>query len=404
MTMKLRNRLLALACFILFLTLGGLIFLTTGARKPFAVILFVADNINPSCLTAARIYSGGGEGKLQLEDFPNTALCRNSSADFSVPDLAAAATEVATGKKVPNGRLAIDQSGTKFPSLLEEALLSGRSTGLITTGDLFAPSAAAFFAKSADPSNNKDLQEQFRTHAAFDMVIASQNPDNQPLSTNNLPKDTQLISSASELENFPFWKRNPVVSLLPGASQLAGNTEDSPALADLVRIAIRRLELNSKGYILVIDDPAIGAAATSNDGERMLQKISELDRAIATARRYAGDKAMILMTGRENLGGLSLNGNPLLHDKGVAIVALNNMGYPSLSWSTGPGFAIESTQEGKARKGSSQGILSQPTAFPLPKGIPTSGDVLAIGVGQGTEKIHGFLDLTDLHKIVKDSL
>jgi alkaline phosphatase len=396
--------LLALACFLLFLTLGGLIFLTTGTRKPFAVILFVADNINPACLTAARIYSGGGEGKLQLEDFPNTALCRNSSADFSVPDCAAAATQVASGEKVPNGRLSIDQSGTKFPSILEEALLSGRSTGLITTGDLFAPSASAFFAKSADPSNTKDLQDQFRIHAAFDMVIALQNPANHPISTNNLPKDTQLIGSASELENFPFWKRNPVVSLLPGASQHAGKSEDSPSLADLVRIAIRRLELNNKGYLLVIDDPSIGAAATSNDGERMLQNISELDRAVATARRYAGDKAMILVAGRENLGGLSLNGNPLIHDKGVAVIALNNMGYPSLSWSTGPGFAIESTQEGKPKKGSSQGILSQPTAFPLPKGIPTSGDVLAVGVGQGTEKIHGFLDLTDLHKIIRDSL
>jgi alkaline phosphatase len=136
----------------------------------------------------------------------------------------------------------------------------------------------------------------------------------------------------------------------------------------------------------------------------MFQKISEFDRAVATARRYAGDKAMILVTGRENLGGLSLNGNPLLHDKGVAIVALNNMGYPSLSWSTGPGFAIESTQEGRVKKGASQGILSQPSSFTLPKGIPTSGDVMAVGVGQGTEKVHGFLDLTDLHKIVKDSL
>lgn len=115
MTMKLRNRLLALACLLLFLTLGGLIFLTTGPRKPFAVILFIADNINPACLTAARIYSGGGDSKLQLEEFPNTALCRNASSDFSVPDTAAAATEIATGGKVPNGKLCMDASGAKLP-------------------------------------------------------------------------------------------------------------------------------------------------------------------------------------------------------------------------------------------------------------------------------------------------
>ena len=147
MTMKLRNRLLALACLLLFLTLGGLIFLTTGPRKPFAVILFVADNISPGCLTATRIYSGGGDSKLQLEEFPNTALCRNASADFSVPDTAAASTEIAAGTKVPNGRLCMEPSGTKLPSLLEEASLKGRATGLITTGGLFSPTAAAFSRK-----------------------------------------------------------------------------------------------------------------------------------------------------------------------------------------------------------------------------------------------------------------
>jgi len=46
-----------------------------------------------------------GDSKLQMEEFPNTAICRNASSDFSVPDTAAAATGIATGAKVPNGRL-----------------------------------------------------------------------------------------------------------------------------------------------------------------------------------------------------------------------------------------------------------------------------------------------------------
>lgn len=401
MTMKLRNRLLALACLLLFLTLGGLIFLTTGPRKPFAVILFVADNINPACLTAARIYAGGGEARLQMEELPNTALCRNSSADFSVPDAAAAATEVAAGRKVPNGRLCLDPSGAKLSSLLEEASLKGRSTGLVTTGELLTPSTAVFFAKSADPSNTKDLMEQFHTHPPFDMVVSSACSGNQELSTNFVPKETQLIRSSVELEAFPFWKRNPVVAQLPVPSQEAG--EESYSLSELVRIAIRRLQLNSKGYLLVVDDPGIGSAAAANDGEKMLRKISEFDKAVATARRYAGEKAMIVVTGRENIGGFQLNGHPFLRDKGVAIVALNNMGYPSLCWSTGPGYALDAPPDVKVKKGS-PGILSQPSAFLLPKGMPTSGDVLSAGIGQGTGRIHGFLDLTDLHRIIRDSL
>lgn len=402
MTMKLRNRLLALACLLLFLTLGGLIFLTTGPRKPFAVILFVADNISPGCLTATRIYSGGGDSKLQLEEFPNTALCRNASADFSVPDTAAASTEIAAGTKVPNGRLCMEPSGTKLPSLLEEASLKGRATGLITTGGLFSPTAAAFFAKTADPSNTGEIAEQFRTHAPFDMVVSFSGDKELP--SNPAPKETQLIRSPGDLEAFPFWKRNPVTALLPASSNEAtGITEESSSLSDLVRIAIRRLQLNRKGYLLVVDDPGIGAAAASNDGEKMLGKISAFDKAIATARRYAGENAMIVVTGRENIGGFQLNGHPFLHDKGIAVAALNNLGYPSLCWATGPGYSVGSQQEGKIRKGS-PGILSQPSAYLTPKGIPSAGDVLATGTGQGTDRIRGFLDLTDLHRIVSEAL
>jgi alkaline phosphatase len=402
MTMKLRNRLLALACLLLFLTLGGLIFLTTGPRKPFAVILFVADNINPASLTAARIYSGGGDLRLQLEEFPNTALCRNASLDFSVPDTAAAATEIATGGKVPNGKLGVDSSGNKLPSLLETASLKGRSTAFITTGSLFSPSISAFYAKTSDPANLKEIQQQFRAHPPFDMTIGFSG--DQELSANSLPKETELIRTSGDLENFPFWKRKPVAAQLPARSnEDSGTTEESPSLSDLVRIAIRRLQLNGKGYLLVVDDPGIGSAAASNDGEKMLRRISAFDRAVATARRYAGDKAMIVVTGRENIGGLRLNGHPFLHDKGVAVVALNNLGYPSLCWSTGPGYSVESQQEGKTKK-SLPGILTQPSAYITPKAIPTAGDVLATGIGQGTDRIHGFLDLTDLHRIVNEAL
>ena len=402
MTMKLRNRLLALACLLLFLTLGGLILLTTGPRKPFAVILFVADNINPACLTAARIYSGGGDSKLQLEEFPNTALCRNASSDFSVPDTAAAATEIATGGKVPNGKLCVDASGAKLPSLLETASLKGRSTALITPGVLTAPSVAAFYAKTADPSNLKEIQQQFCAHPPFDMTIGFSG--DLELNTNSLSKETQLIRSPGDLESFPFWKRNPVAVQLPErSSKDSANAEESDSLSDLVRIAIRRLQLNGKGYLLVVDDPGIGAAAASNDGEKMLLRIAAFDKAVATARRYAGEKAMIVVTGRENVGGLRLNGHPFLHDKGVAVIALNNLGYPSLCWSTGPGYAIESSQEEKSKK-SPPGILTQPSAYLTPKGIPTAGDVLATGIGQGTDRIHGFLDLTDIHRIVSEAL
>lgn len=425
--MKLRNRLIALVCLIIFISLGALIFFSTTSRKPFSVILFVADNINPSTLTAARLYSGGGDARLQLESLPNAALCRNSASDFSVPETASASTQIAAGKRVNRGSLCIDESGARLASLLEQAALSGRSTGLVTSGTITGATAASFYAKSLDPENKADIALQFNSHSPYDFVAGGGAKDFDPQekqesSTNNktvLPQPksirdgTTLLRSLAEIENQPFWKKTAQLGLLSSGPLYEASSQDSsaPVLADLVRVAIKTLQTNRRGYLLVVDDPSIAAAAAANDGEAMLGRILGFDQAIATARHYAGENALIIVCGRENVGGFQLNGHPFLHDKGVAILALNNQGYPSLSWATGPGFSSEGGETirtikkaGGGTTAPAVGILSQPSAYPLPKAAGNAGDVITLGIGQGSEKIHGFMDLTEIHHIIKESL
>ena len=424
MTMKLRNRLIALGCLILFLAVaGGVLFLGGASKKPFAVILFVGDNLSPSALTAARLFSGGGEARLQMEDFPNTALCRNAANDYSVPESASASTAIASGKRVNKGCLGIAPSGEKLPSLLETASSRGRSTGLITTGRITGPTAAAYFAKTLDGSNREAIARQYAEQMPMDLVIgggAEDFEDTAPKegktgsseSSGKLfaGKGVQIVKSAAELESQPFWKKTPLLALLsngpllPAQQQAGDGTSPIPSLSELVRVAIRKLQSDRQGYLLVVDDPMIGDAALSNDGEKMLQRIVDFDHAVATARRYAGDHSLIVVAGRETIGGLQLNGYPFLRDKGVAILALNAQGYPSLCWSTGPGFSMEPPSRPRKGFSSQPGILAQPSAFPLPYAMGVAGDVLAIGTGEGSEKIHGFLDLTDLHALLEQSL
>jgi hypothetical protein len=86
------------------------------------------------------------------------------------------------------------------------------------------------------------------------------------------------------------------------------------------------------------------------------------------------------------------------------LLALNAQGYPSLCWSTGPGFAPEETPVGRKKGPALPGILSQPSAYPLQSGVGIAGDVLSMGIGKGSDKLHGFLDLTDIHRVVLDEL
>lgn len=407
MTMKLRNRLIALLCLIIFLTLGAALFLGTSPRKPFAVILFVGDNLNPGVLASTRLFAGGGEARLLIEELPNTALCRNPANDYSVPDKASASTAIAAGKRVNRGSLCVDPSGAKLASLLDIAAKGERSTGLITTGEITGVGPAAFYAKTAKAGDSTERLNQFLDHPPLDFV-AGGGPGADAFQK-LISKGVVILNSMNDLENQPFWKKSPTIALLPecapGKPENVREESGSRVLADLVRIAIRQLQGNRHGYLLVVEDSSIATAASLNDGESMFKRLLAFDQAVATARRYAGDNALIVVSGRENIGGLNINGYPLLRDKGVAILSLNAQGTPSLCWSTGPGYLTEETHETPAKKTNSRaGILSQPSAFSLPQASGVAGDVLGLGIGDGSEKIHGFLDLTDLHRIISEKL
>jgi len=413
MTMKLRNRLIALVCLLIFLTLGAGLIFGTGRNKPFAVILFVTDNLDPSVLTAVRIFSGGGDSRLQMEDFPNLALCRNAANDFAVPDGSASTTAIASGVRTNRRSLGTAPDGSKLSNLLEEAALRGRSTGLVTVGPITSPTAAAFFAKTADSADRKDILSQFVNHQPYDLTACLWDETLNPSASALKPltdKGAVIARGIGELDSRPFWKKDPILALLSPSSLSAGKsgevTTGEGTLSDLVRIAIRNLQSNGRGYLLVVDDPLVGIRASNNDAEAMFGELQSLDQAVATARRYAGENALIVITGRQSLGGPVMNGYPFLRDKGISVIAMNNEGAPSVCWSTGPGFAPDSSPQSKLSKGTSErvGILSQPAAFIQPTASGTAGDVLCFGAGQGSEKIRGFLNLTDVHKVMSNAL
>jgi hypothetical protein len=93
--MKLRNRLLALFCLLVFIGFGFIYFHTWVVQKPFGMILFVTDGLSTNSLTATRLYQGGASGRLTVESFPRLALVRNSANDYAVSDAASAASDTA---------------------------------------------------------------------------------------------------------------------------------------------------------------------------------------------------------------------------------------------------------------------------------------------------------------------
>lgn len=425
--MKWRNQLLALFCLALFVAFGIFYFQHWVVQKPFGIILFIGEGLTPSRLAATRVFGGGADSALSLDSMPHSALVTNYSNNFSAPDAAAAASMISTGVKVNNKSLGAQLRDGPAPNLVELAHRSGRATGLVTNGKITNATAAAFYARSSDPTAALDFARVLADNSSLDLVLGGGRDDFSPAEKEGSRKDSRdllseirrkgfdLVRTKAELEAIPAWRRPKVFGMfarteLNYSDQIEARNEQ-PSLPDMVRRAIELLQYNRGGYLLVVDARLMRKAAEQNDAEHTLAETLELDRAVAVARRYAGDKASIIVCGDAGVGGLHLNGMPFRTDRGIAVLGLNSAGDPWFSWASGPhgmksyGAAKLASQQTPAPDQSPPIEPPQePAAFYAPLALETVEDVVAFGSGQGTDAMHGSIDITALFKIIYDVL
>src|SRR5213592_3801125 len=350
--MKWRNQVLALFCLLVFAGLGVLYFQHWVIRKPFGIILFIGEGLAPGRLAPTRAYAGGAGTHLGLDSMPHVALVTNCSKDFAAPDQAAAATAIATGVKVTNRAIAINGDGKSITTITELAREHGRATGLVTDANLTDPTSAAFYAHAADPNDVERIAAEFVDGGKIDIAMGGgmaqflpttkggERQDGRDLLLELRGNGFDIVRTRAELEAVPAWRRPKLFGAfnnveLAFANQVEKRSQQ-PSLSDMVRRAIELLQYNTGGYLLVVDAGLMRKAAQGNNGKRTLMQTVELDRAVAVARRYAGQKSTIIICGDVAVGGMTLNGFPFRHDNGIALLGLNSAGQPWITWATGP--------------------------------------------------------------------
>ena len=402
--MRLRNQLLALIIFGVFVALGAFYIRFWTVKRPFAIIVFVSDGMVSRHLTATRLYMGGADSRLTVENqFPNVAIVRNDGLQFAVPDSAAAATALATGRKVRHRELSVDAQGRPFPTILDLARERGRNAGLVTTDRFTEASTAAFFAHSINSTLRDPLAPMLLGQGGFKVLLGGGLGDFLPVEKGGFRTDgldllakpsaqLDIVRTKAELENAATHRDGALLGLFaPGAlssvkQREAGSTE--PSLSDMVRRAIQCLETDRDGYVLVVDETQISRAALINDGEMLLRETAELDKAIETAIQYAGERSLIVAVGRNNVNGFAMSGYPLRQDKGIALLSPTPEGYPPITWASGP--------NGRD--------AAQPAASQAPSGLGNAEDVIAVGRGLGAERIRGFMDSTAIFELLRDAI
>lgn len=425
--MKLRNQLLALFCLLIFAAFGFLYVRAWVVQKPFGIILFLSDGMVARHLTAARLYEGGADHRLALESLPQVAVLNNAARDFAVPDVAAATSAFATGAKVNHRSLGIGARDERLRNILDFGRAQGRAVGLVTNGPLTGPGAAAFYAQTTDAADAAGIALQFTEGPALRVALGGgaadflpkslggKRADERDLLTELKKRGRQFVRTKAELEDAPSYSDAALVGLfsagpLAFSNQIESGSEQ-PSLADMVRRAIQCLQTNRKGYVLIVDAALVTTAAERNEGERVITETLALDRAVATALKYAGERSLIIAAGRHGVGGMNLNGYPFRQDHGVALLGTNAAGQPAITWATGPNgpatFApapLPPANGGTPANVPPAGTRNEPAAFQTPSALNTAEDVLAAGTGPGSENLRGFLDNTAVFRLLKEAL
>src|SRR5213082_3134247 len=427
--MKWRNQLLALFCLLAFAGLGVLYFQHWVIRKPFGIILFIGEGLAPGRLAPTRAYAGGAGGHLSLDSMTHLALLTNSSKDFAAPDQAAAATALATGVRVTNRVIAINGDGKPITSIVELARENRRATGLVTNVKVTDATAAAFFAHPVDPNDVDSIAAEFVDGGKIDIAMGGgaaqflpsakggERQDGRDLILELRRNGFDIVRTRAELEAIPAWRRPKLFGAFNDEELAFANQVEErgqqPNLSDMVRQAIQLLQYNTGGYLLVVDAGLMRKAAQENNGERTLAQTVELDRAVALARRYAGEKSTIIVCGDVAIGGMNLNGFPFRQDSGIALLGRNSTGQPWITWATGPhgmssyGAANIPNNKSATPDPSSVGQNEQPAenlepaALYTKSALPTVDDVVVFGSGPGTDVLQGVVDSTVVFKVLR---
>ncbi len=322
----------------------------------------------------------------------------------------------------------MDGGGKPLRSIVDLAREHGRLVGLATNGQVTGATSATFYAHAADATDAGAIASQLVDSGKLDVVMCGgaaaflpstkggDRQDGRDLVLEMRRKGFELVRTRAELEAISTTRRPRLFGVFANRELAFGDQiaqqREQPSLADMVRRAIELLQYNPSGYFLAVDAGLARKAAEENHAERTLNQTAELDRAVAMAQLYAGARSTIVVCGDVAVGGLSLNGFPFRNDSGIALLGLNSAGEPWMTWASGP----KGTRSFGSTKHLASGQVAQreaekpandqlePAAFYSESALNTAANVIALGSGRGTAALHGYIDNTQIFRILRDQL
>ena len=427
------------------------------------VILFIADGMGISTITAARIYDGqsrgesGEENSLSFELFPNLALVKTYNTDAQVPDSAGTASAMTTGVKTGIGVIsqAADQHNkcygpTKaFPKTIAEiAEAKGLATGVVSTASITHATPAAVYAHS--PSRNweadsgipadkrvlgcQDIAQQLVQFSAgdgldvalgggklyfYDKGYGGKREDGRDLVGEWLQKYNEgaFVTNADELSQAA--KDKDRIFGLFSSKHMAFEADRSatqePSLTEMTSSAIDVLSRNENGYFLMVESGRVDHAHHATNAYRALTDAQEFSRAVQAAVDAVDlNETLILVTADHShvftIAGYPERGNPILgfvarSDSGTREYtnAADGKPYTTLGYHNGP----NATGDERATH-TEEDVLDvdylQETAIKMGSETHGGEDVALFATGPWSHLVNGVVEQNEIFHIIDHAM
>ncbi|HOK84443.1 MAG TPA: alkaline phosphatase [Pseudothermotoga sp.] len=280
------------------------------------VIFLIGDGMSTNQLVLASIL----EGKvLNIMKLPYSGITLTYSADSWVTDSAPAGTALATGFKTLNKAIGVLPNNEPVYSMVELARDLGYKTGIVVACRVTHATPASFYGHVANRDDELVLAEQL-SNAGIDVVFGGgysyflpeskggTRKDGKDLVEKMIGQGYEYITKKSELDSI---KGEKVLGLF-APSHLAPVTErtgEQPTLDVMTKKAIEILSRSSEDFILMVEGSQIDWEAHANDFYGVWKEVMEFDNAVKVAIDFAkqNGNTLVVVTGDHETGGLSLS-------------------------------------------------------------------------------------------------
>ena len=280
------------------------------------VILMIGDGMGPNHLELAKQERGIS---LFMEDACDLfGYSKTRSHSSAVTDSAAGGTALSAGVRTTNRYVATywyDPLGWfSVPrTLAEDALLTGRRSGVITTDQTDGATPASFTAHSSDRGNSKDISTQ-QAKSGFDLIwgaavdtfdpdLAAQNGFSVLTTKREMDALQTGSKSFAQFDYDVMWRTE------------APEDSESPTLSQMTEKAISLLQ-NDNGFFLMVEGAHIDKwSHTSNEPDNYDTKVAnaaeaveEFDKSIEIAANFAKEdgNTLVVITADHETGGITL--------------------------------------------------------------------------------------------------